>query len=101
MSKKGIQTASLICIVVALLVGGFGGELGSLTMIRIANAVLALWGGLLVLRVLTRPPGSQLGFVALLLITAGLTVAFACFVFRPWPTAGAYETIGSILDEVF
>jgi hypothetical protein len=99
MSKKGIKTASVICVVVALLVGGFGGELSSLTMIRVANAVLALWGGLLALRVLTRPPGSQVGFIALLLISAGIAVAFAYFVVHPWPTAGIYEVIGDLLDE--
>ncbi len=87
-----------LLIVVGVFVGGFGGDEGSLTMVRIANGLVSLGFLVIFLGTLIRPVHRTSGSVAKSVVFGALTLLFGYFVYNAWLTMPAYEIVAIIMD---
>ena len=88
-----------LLIVVGLAVGGFGGDEGSLTMVRIANGIVSLGFlvillGALIFRPARRTPVSVVKSV----MWAALTLLFGYLIYDARLAMPAYEIVAVIMD---
>jgi len=99
LARRGLKIAG-VCAVIAVILGGLGGELEVGLMIRAGNAGLALAAAVLAARAVARPHASDAWLFAQVILWGGVAAGLGYLAYAPGPTVAIWEVIGAIIDAL-